>query len=379
MSPNFQALCYLAAWEKGLPLEGGFAWETQFRKCRLDYSWASLERIDLFLDALRTQRSPVYDEFLDEQANVNLLIFIAFYVVELRSRVCGEPSQLLTYEEAVKKDWRTEQYGQDFHSLLIEERGNTQFLPLVSICTRLFERDPDKSVAFSAGLHIQPPADKRKCFENLVPKSLIPQFYERYMASDIPTAYKRWIESPVPYDWPPSDALVRLKGDAPKLLRSGRVVWGAVVQANNNLTNPKFFGEAPGEIVYDPCGRVDRLDLYDIACRLRELGSKIQSDPALEVYGNHLRSETTRIFGWRTPQSLYPYELQASTTMFSGEISFPGYALVSPLIPILVNDECPGSIIIAPWQLWPKDIFEDWNNTFRSRFGANARIQSQTR
>ena len=198
------------------------------------------------------------------------------------------------------------------------------------------------------------------------------------MAFEIPTPYKRWIEAPFSPEWPSSDPLTRLKKDAPKLLRSTRVVWGALVQANNGLFNPSFLADAPGEIVYDPAGKVYRMDLYHIACRLRELRSETQSDPALEIYGNHLRAETSRLFGWRTPQSLYPYELWASTTTFSGEVSFPGYAMVSPFFPILVSDECPGSVIIAPWQLWPKEFFEEWNGMLRSKFGANAKIHSQT-
>lgn len=377
MTPNFQALCYLTAWEMGLPLEGGMAWESQLRKCRLDYSWRSLDRIDLFLDALRTQRSPVHDEFISDQSNINLLIFLAFYVVELRSRVSGQPSRWLTYKEAVEQDHRAEAYGQGFHSILIAEQGDSQFLPLVSICVRLFESNPDKSVAFSAGIHIKTPVDKHRCFEKLAPTEIIKNFHERYLALDIPVGYKKWIEAPIPPGMPLSDPLVRLGTDAPILLSTGYVVWGAVVQANNNLFDPSFYGAAPGDVVYDPQGRVDRIDLYHIACRLLELKDEKQTDPALEYYGNHLREETTRVFGWRTPQSLYPYELRASTTIFMSEVNFPGYAMVSPLIPILVSNECPGSVIIAPWQLWPKEIFEDWNDKLFSKFGGNARIHNQ--
>lgn len=377
MSPNFQALCYLTAWENDAPIEGGLAWQSQLRKCRLDYSWASLERIDYFLGALRDQRAPTYESFLAEQANVNLLIFLAFYVVELRSRVSGQPARWLTYEEAVTKDCNAEVYGRGFHSMLIAEQGSSQFLPLVSVCARLFESGSDKSVAFSAGTHIQPPEDKNKCFTSLPPTSLIPDFNEKFQSLAIPAGYRRWIEAPYPSYWSPSDPLARLRTDSPKLLRAGRVVWGAIVQANGNLSDPTFLECAPGEIVYDPMGKVDRIDLYHVGRRLRELGSAAQSDPSLEIYGNHLRAETSRIFGWLTPQSLYPYELQASTTMFSGEVSFPGYALVSPLIPILVSEECPGSVIIAPWQLWPRDVFKEWNDALRSKFGGRATIHSQ--
>lgn len=377
MSPNFQALCYLSAWEQGLVFEGGLAWESQLRKCKLDYSWASLERIDYFLEMLRTQKSPVYADFLARQSNVNLLLFLAFYVVELRTRVSGENFHLRSYQDALEKDADIKIFGEGFHSLLIEERENGQFLPLVSICTRLFESTPDKSVAFSAGMHIQAPTDKKKQFDALPQKSLIPNFNEQYVNLDLPASYKRWIESPIPPEMSATDPLQRLNRDVPKLLRSGRVVWGALVQANNRLFDPKFFGIAPGEILYDPLGKVDRGDLYSIAARLLNMKSDQQSDPALEKYREHLLAETTRIFAWCTPPSLLPYPLLASTTIFNSEINFPGYAMVNPVIPILVSDECPGCIIIAPWQLWPKAVFDEWNEMLRNKFGSGAKMHNQ--
>lgn len=377
MSPNFQALCYLAAWEKQLPIEGGMSWASELRAFKLDYSWGSLERIDLFLDDLRARTSPVYEEFLDHQANVNLLLFLAFYVVELRSRVAGVPHRWVTYQEALKKDPATEVYGAGFHSFLISEYTGGQFLPLVSICTRLFEEEPDKSVAFSAGLQIKVPTDENQSFGPLTIASLIPDFSQRYQELEIPSGYRRWIESPVPADAPSSEPLTRLRADALKLLRSGRVVWGAIVQANSALFEPTFYGTAPGELVYDPKGRVDRIDLYQIARRLHQLRDEQPQDPDLAAYSAHLQAETTRMFGWRTPSTLYPYELLASTTFFQAEVNFPGYVIASPLIPILVSDECPGSIIPAPWQLWPKEIFEEWNDMLRSKYGDKAKIHSQ--
>lgn len=379
MSPNFQSLCYLAAWEKGLPIEGGLAWEAQLRKCRLDYSWGSLDRIDQFLDALRTQRAPVYEEFLSKMPNTNLLVFLAFYVVELRSRVKGQPAQWFTFRELLNQDAGTAVYGEGFESCIISVLAGGQFLPLVSISTRLFETEPDKCVAFSAALFIDVPADKNKVFGPLAVPSLVDEFPARYAQSLMPEGYRRWIEAPVPREWA-NDALQRLNVDAPKLLRTGRVVWGAVVQANNHLYEPNLSFSAPAEVVYDPAGRVHRADLARVASRLYELKADVATqNPDLAVYGEHLRNEFTRMFAWRTPTALYPYELMASTTMFSSEISLPGQVLAMQLVPIVVSDECVGSVLVLPWQLWPADVFEEWNARLRSAFGERARIQFQPR
>jgi hypothetical protein len=380
MSPNFQSLCYLAAWEKNLTVEGGLAWAAQLRQCKLDYSWASLSRIDRFLDAFRVQRAPRYEAFFDEQANTNLLVFLAFYVIEVRSRADGKARKIIRFDDLQQQNPQAaDMIGQGFESLLIEQaESGSQFLPLVSICNRLFEIAPDKSVAFSAGTGLTPPADPRLPLPLRVVPSLIPDFYDRFMTTDLPPDDRRWAHVPWWERQPTDDPLHRVVTDAPKLLKTCRVVWGAVVQSNNQLADPKYQNViAPVEVVYDPAGRVDRMDLYAIAQRLNELKNEPQTDPALNEYAQHLRAETTRIFGWRTPASLYPYELEASTTNAGAEHNFPSALLVNPLIPLMVSDECPGSVLFAPWQLWPSDVFHEWNRALRAKLGDEVRLRQQ--
>lgn len=377
MSLNFQALCYLSAWEKKLSLSGGLAWEAQLRKCRLDYSWASLHRLDHFLDALRKQLKPDYDEFLKKQEQVNLLLLIAFYVGELRARVSGKPIAWLSYDEALAADPAAAKYGAGFHSALIIEQGMTQFLPLISICTRLFSAEPDRSVAHSAGMHLTTPVNLAKSYEPLAAQNLIPDFFQRYQKSVLTEPHKQWT-STLTQNFPGECAgFRRLQKDAPELLRSGRVVWAAIVQANSYLyeVHPDLI--APAEVLYDPEGRMNRIDLHHFAHELMQAREDNFNDPEVQRYVSHLRAETTQIFDWQTPASLCPYTLRASSILLNAEIDFPGYALCSPLIPILVSEDCAGTVMVAPWQLWPKEIFDEWLEFARQRHGETIRLPNQ--
>ena len=78
-----------------------------------------------------------------EQANTNLLVFLAFYVIELRSRVDGLSRKIIRFEELNARDPQAAQiYGAVFESAMIEQSDSgSQFLPLVSICERLFNAE----------------------------------------------------------------------------------------------------------------------------------------------------------------------------------------------------------------------------------------------
>jgi hypothetical protein len=86
---------------------------------------------------------------------------------------------------------------------------------------------------------------------------------------------------------------------------------------------------------------------------------KRQELPALQLYADHLRDERSRVFDWRTPPESMPYPLTASTT-YAHAARLPGKRLVFPVLPMLVSDDCPGSVVIAPWQVWPAGVFAQW-------------------
>ena len=83
MTVTLNALYYLNAWRDDVDVEGGMAHKEIVKKCRLDFSIASLGRVDALLDVLRITHKPIREEFFDKPANQNLLFFLAFYVGEV--------------------------------------------------------------------------------------------------------------------------------------------------------------------------------------------------------------------------------------------------------------------------------------------------------
>jgi acetyl esterase/lipase len=357
MKITAQALCYLAAWDAGSTPSGGMIHEHRLRACHLDYSWDSLKRIDAFLDALRPELGVDYHNFLDTQENYNLLYFLAFYIGEVRARTARMPMRWATWDELLKELPDCQLFGKGFHSSAVQMTPGV-FLPLASIVSRLFDEVQTKSVHFSAGIGMEkfprPPDSQR--LPPVSSQTLIPNFPQAF--GQLPLMERTlYLEKAWP-SWIAQDPLDKLRHDMPLLMQKGRVVWGRVVQANTGLIEGKLEG-APLEVLYDPRGLFPPEALSNIGRMLFQLKGEQAGDPDLQRYADHLQKEVTRLFDWRTPPSLVPYPLHASTSYISRHW-LPGGRLVNPLIPLVVSEHCPGSVAIAPSQLWPAEYKEAW-------------------
>jgi TPR repeat protein len=137
------------------------------------------------------------------------------------------------------------------------------------------------------------------------------------------------------------------------LLLEGRVVWGALVQANQDLFNPTGqLAGAPGEVLYDPSGRVPREDLAEMAGKIYSLKGQEFSDPATAHFSKYLADEMTRVFGLDVPSFILPYPLKVSSTWFQ-RAHLPGGAISDKLIPLLISDAHPGAALPLPAMFFP--------------------------
>ena len=357
MNMTAQALCYLAAWDAGLTPSGGVAHEDQLRACGLDYSWSSLDRIDAFLDALRPELGGNYHAFLNTRENYNLLYFLAFYVGEVRARTAKMPTRWATWDELLQEMPDCHVFGKGFHSSVVQMTPEV-FLPLVSIVSRLFDEVQTKSVQFSAGIGMEkfpgPPADQR--LPPIPPQTLVPNFPQAF--AQLPLMERALVLEKVWPSWVAQDPLDKLRREITLLMQKGRVVWGHIVQANKGLFDGTVAG-APLEVLYDPRGIFPHEGLHEIARMLFNLRGKQVGDPVLQRYADHLQKEVSRLFDWRTPTSLIPYPLHASTTYISRHW-LPGGRLVHPLIPLVVSEHCRGCVALAPSRVWPTDYKRLW-------------------
>lgn len=370
MDVSWKALQYLHAWDHQHSIEGGIACEQELRQYRLDYSVDSLGRIDAFLDGLRaSHRDRLVPGTVWAPEYHRLLRLLAFYVGEVIARSSQRSPVWLTFEQFV------EQYGGDpaedclEHSVVLID-GTVVFMPLVSIVARVTEDSGRKSVSTSARALIaadwQLPPQAAQPLPPWPAPAWVTETSERIAAASVDVLKAYEMDEPF---WASDDDLHRVFIHAPELLRSGRVVWGALVQANNGLFDLSGFladGGAPAEVLYDPLGRATRDGLCEVARAVFACKGQPSEDPQTAQVSEHLAAETLRAFGMAVPRQLSSYPLQLSTTWVSSRYLHLRH-LVLPCVPLLVSQTMPGVVLPVPSSFWPEDLLQEWESAAQRR------------
>ncbi len=289
MNTTFTGLNYLYSWEKQLPISDGVAYESLLRKYTLDYSVQSLARVDAFLDELRQAKTLHEETYLQESPNQTLFYLLAFYVGEVIGRSLRSEPQWFTNKEANEKFFPDDISDSFFEtSLTLHFPDSTTvgvplFNPLISIVSRAFDEFTTRSVLFSAGALIPTELQKGPASEaplKPLPARAWPIDVAAWMknASTLDRS-KSAVATP---DWADSDDLKVLFSNTEKLIGTGRLVWGALIQANGDLFDPRGLlagRAAPGEVLYDPAGRASPEALCELAEIVYSLkGIAVQDD-----------------------------------------------------------------------------------------------------
>lgn len=173
--------------------------------------------------------------------------------------------------------------------------------------------------------------------------------------------------------WIDGDALAELFSDIPSLLREGRVVWGQLVQANANLFEVGGDDGLPGDVLYDPAGRLTPTNLAPIARDLFASRGQIEvlraAGPAQAErlrLAEHFENEQSRARALRIPPGDSHGELFVSTTYFVRR-HLPAGKLLQSYFPLLILDRHPGSVIVLPSRWWPQSVLEMWSRARRER------------
>lgn len=164
---------------------------------------------------------------------------------------------------------------------------------------------------------------------------------------------RSYLGIPAP-QWMAQDPLLKSFSRYPDLWFGGTVVWGRIVQVNQALFADGD-GDSPGEIVYDPTGKLGHKDLAEVATKLFALKGTAPADPALRVFADHLTDESARAFGMRVPQSLSHQPLRMSTVLFHRK-HLPGEKIKLLHFPVLINEKFPGVVMPLPSRWWPQDL-----------------------
>ncbi|HQV22122.1 MAG TPA: hypothetical protein PLJ88_03435, partial [Agitococcus sp.] len=132
----------------------------------------------------------------------------------------------------------------------------------------------------------------------------------------LPIKYRPYLQ--IHPDWlTEEDELYRQIKAMPSLYKKGKVVWGALIQANKlmfDINEPT--ANCPGEVIFDPTGQTDVDTLRQMAHQLFLLKNSTPTEPDQQAYAQHLKNERTRVFNMLFPQSIAPLNLRMSTTWF---------------------------------------------------------------
>jgi hypothetical protein len=350
VSPSLGALCCLQAWEQRSAIPGGITLEPLLRRIALDHSPASLARVDTFLDALRTAKKPQPEAFLADPAGRNLLDLLAFYVGDVVGRALR-----------CAPEWLLREGGGFEQSMVCNFPGAAapvgMFAPLVAICARLFTGTREQGVASGAGALL--PATLRA---SAIPLPPAPGFgYPLDLREAIARCGSRdraALEILAPA-WTQRHPLAHFFAAVPQVLRSGRVAWGAVVQADSALATPQSRGGAIGDVVYDPAGCAPAAVLDEVAYIVSELRTQPCEDPALGEFGAWLAGTLPHALGLDVPAAISPYPLKLSTSWFDRGY-LPGSVLAHRSFPIVTSTAHPGIALFLPAVLWPAPLLQAW-------------------
>ena len=156
MTITHVALRYLKAFDNNEEFDGGLSFKTALSQSNLDGSRESLARIDTLLDQIQLRFKPDREEYFGNQAHVNFMYLLAFYVGRVVATETNSTIEWYQYDELLElmpdhRDFFPRCFASSVSCILSggTSQGNF-FVPISSIQERLFEEFPEKSVAFSA-------------------------------------------------------------------------------------------------------------------------------------------------------------------------------------------------------------------------------------
>lgn len=143
----------------------------------------------------------------------------------------------------------------------------------------------------------------------------------------------------------------------------GRVVWGALVQANQILFDPRNRQVLPANVIYSSDVYFDNNapELQSVARGLFQLKGISPGDEELERFATAITDELARTMRLPLPRSLCQGKEAYFTTCLIQPSHLPGGYLAAGFFPLIICPERTSGVMILPAQYWPQDLLKSWN------------------
>ncbi len=345
------ALWYLQQFFQGNTWENGLSFERLLREHYPDYSLKSLNRLDKLLDHIRETQHPTADAFLDEEANREFIYLLAFYAGEVLGR--AKRQAVIWVDERATEEGVSVEFSRLFFCHYREAGECVEFLPLSLLYGRLFAEHPQSFSLYRAvAARVDTAVEPTQKLPEPPPQSL--DFSGQQMLKQTPAAHLAYLQL-LPPSWLAKDPLRQQILDLPTLYEKGRVVWGALVQANTALFDHDYLASCPADIIYDPTGRTDPQTLHEIASNLFKLkdANADTDNRVLDNYAKYLANERTRVYAHLS--AIEHLHIRCAT-VFIWRLHLPDARLAEPVFPLLIADEAK-TVTLLPARYWAHTAF----------------------
>jgi hypothetical protein len=158
------------------------------------------------------------------------------------------------------------------------------------------------------------------------------------------------------------DKLRIILRDQYELHDEGRVVWGALIQANQLLFDPANRTTLPAAGVYSPDRYYDDHveDLQSIAQTLSELKGTKPKEPRLRRLVDLITDELARALRLQVPEEMCEGREVYLTTFLVQPSHLPDGYLAQGFFPLLIAPRTTAAVMVLPARYWPPELLQLW-------------------
>jgi hypothetical protein len=169
---------------------------------------------------------------------------------------------------------------------------------------------------------------------------------------------------PAPPFWmrlSPGERLWTVFREREQLVTRGKVVWGALVQANELLFRPGP-NDCPANAIFSPDNDYDGepLELGRLGHELFALKGTRPDDPVLRKVAADITNEMQRSFNFRIPDAMTGGREVYFTTIMVHRRHLPGRVLTQGFFPMVVDPGQTEATMILPSDYWPPQMLAFW-------------------